>query len=154
MKMFKGLRFFVAAMLVLLVVLAQACQPGHDDTAATQVVAQRQAERGQAAASQSISSQLDASSGLPVIALAELPPEARATLRDIKQGGPFAYDRDGVVFGNREGILPKRPRAYYHEYTVKTPGVRTRGARRIVSGTAAEFYYTADHYQSFKSIRE
>lgn len=88
------------------------------------------------------------------IGVAELPPEARDTLRAIKQGGPFAYPRDGVVFGNFERALPQRPRGYYHEYTVKTPGVRNRGARRIISGEADEYYYTADHYQTFKRIRE
>jgi ribonuclease T1 len=92
--------------------------------------------------------------GLPVVTLAELPTEARDTLRAIKQGGPFAYERDGVVFKNYERILPKRPRGYYHEYTVKTPGTRHRGARRIISGGADEYYYTADHYKTFKQIRE
>ena len=89
-----------------------------------------------------------------VIALAELPPEARDTLRAIKQGGSFAYPRDGVVFKNFERILPKRPRGYYHEYTVRTPGAHNRGARRIISGETNEYYYTADHYQTFKRIRE
>ena len=88
------------------------------------------------------------------IALAELPNEARATLRDIKQGGPFEFDRDGVVFGNFEKALPKQARGYYHEYTVKTPGVRSRGARRIISGGVGEYYYTADHYQTFQRVRE
>ena len=91
---------------------------------------------------------------LSVIAVAELPAEARNTLRAIKQGGPFAYDRDGVVFGNFERILPKRPRGYYREYTVKTPGARNRGARRIVCGKPVECYYTADHYRTFKYIQE
>jgi ribonuclease T1 len=95
-----------------------------------------------------------AQAGLPTIAAAELPSEAHDTLRAIKQGGPFAYPRDGVVFGNYERILPKQPRGYYHEYTVKTPGVRSRGARRIVGGTPGEYYYSADHYQTFKRIRE
>lgn len=89
-----------------------------------------------------------------VVALAELPPEAHETLRAIKRGGPFPYDRDGVVFGNRERMLPKQPRGYYHEYTVKTPGARNRGARRIISGEVNEYYYTGDHYQTFKRIRE
>jgi len=89
-----------------------------------------------------------------VIAVTELPPEARDTLRAIKQGGPFAYSRDGVIFKNYERILPERPRGYYHEYTVKTPGAHNRGARRIISGATNEYYYTADHYQSFKRIRE
>lgn len=88
------------------------------------------------------------------IALADLPPEARDTLRLIKQGGPFPYARDGVVFGNFEKRLPRQPRGYYHEYTVKTPGARNRGARRIVCGPLPECYYSGDHYQSFKRIRE
>ncbi len=96
--------------------------------------------------------QLD--SKLQVIRTAELPVEARAVLRAIKQGGPFAYSRDGVVFNNFEGILVKRPRGYYHEYTVKNPGAHNRGARRIISGAANEYYYTADHYQTFKRIRD
>jgi len=91
---------------------------------------------------------------ISTIAVAELPPEARETLQLIKQGGPFPYPRDGVVFGNREHILPAQPRGYYHEYTVTTPGVHHRGARRIVCGMVPECYYTADHYQSFKRIRE
>lgn len=91
---------------------------------------------------------------LPVIMAADLPAEARDTLRAIKQGGPYAYARDGVVFGNYERILPKHPRGYYHEYTVKTPGARNRGARRIVCGPLPECYYTPDHYQTFKRIRE
>ena len=91
---------------------------------------------------------------MSVIAIAELPVEARDTLRAIKQGGPFAYPRDGVVFNNFEQVLPKRQRGYYHEYTVKTPGTRNRGVRRIISGEINEYYYTADHYQTFKRILE
>jgi ribonuclease T1 len=91
------------------------------------------------------------------IAAAELPKEARLTLARIHDNGPFPYERDGVTFGNREGVLPPKPRGYYHEYTVKTSGSRSRGARRIVCGgetaTLAECYYSDDHYQSFKSIR-
>lgn len=91
---------------------------------------------------------------LPVVAVASLPAEARDTLRLIKQGGPFPYPRDGVVFGNYERILPLRQRGYYHEYTVKTPGVQHRGARRIVCGVAPECYYSSDHYRSFQRIAE
>ncbi|GAB1232325.1 ribonuclease [Ferrigenium sp. UT4] len=91
---------------------------------------------------------------LSAIALAELPREARATLQRIKQGGPFPYPRDGVVFGNYEHRLPLHPRGYYHEYTVPTPGVRHRGARRIVCGVVPECYYSDDHYRSFKRIKE
>ena len=91
---------------------------------------------------------------LAMISVAGLPPEARDTLRAIKQGGPFAYPRDGVVFSNFERALPKRPRGYYHEYTVKTPGTHNRGARRIISGTTGEYFYTEDHYNTFKRIQE
>jgi ribonuclease T1 len=91
---------------------------------------------------------------LAIISVAQLPPEGRDTLRAIKQGGPFAYPRDGVVFGNFEQVLPKRTRGYYHEYTMKTPGSRNRGARRIISGATGEYFYTADHYNTFKRIQE
>ena len=88
------------------------------------------------------------------IGVADLPPEARATLALIKAGGPFPYPQDGRTFGNREKLLPLRGRGYYREYTVRTPGARDRGARRIVAGRDGEFYYTADHYRSFRRIRE
>ena len=83
-----------------------------------------------------------------------LPPQARETLALIKAGGPFPYARDGTVFRNREGLLPARARGYYREYTVRTPGARDRGARRIVAGRGGEYYYTHDHYRSFRRIRE
>jgi ribonuclease T1 len=92
------------------------------------------------------------------VALSELPREALDSLAMIKQGGPFPYARDGTVFFNRERILPRRPRGYYTEYTVKTPGARDRGARRIVVGgepaRSGEYWYTDDHYRSFRRIRE
>lgn len=110
---------------------------------------------------------------LAFISVAQLPTEARDTLQLIKRGGPFPYARDGIEFKNREGILPAQPRRYYREYTVKTPGVSHRGARRIVCGIAPargrpegspllrsdpsalpECYYTDDHYRSFKRIKE
>ncbi|HJU22149.1 MAG TPA: ribonuclease domain-containing protein [Casimicrobiaceae bacterium] len=87
-----------------------------------------------------------------------LPREAREVLMRIHEGGPFRYERDGITFGNREQSLPPRRRGYYHEYTVRTPGVRTRGARRIVCGgprKAPEVcYYSDDHYATFRRIRE
>lgn len=86
--------------------------------------------------------------------LADLPREARQTLTLIKAGGPFPYARDGIIFGNFEKRLPRQQRGYYHEYTVKTPWRRDRGPRRIVSGAEGEYYYTDDHYQSFRRIRE
>lgn len=108
------------------------------------------------------------------IAVDRLPAEAHDTLRRIREGGRFPYARDGIVFGNYERHLPARPRGYYREYTVTTPGVQHRGARRIVAGgcdrdaapgrrpperwtapcPAGEFYYTADHYRSFQRILE
>ena len=88
------------------------------------------------------------------IRVAQLPPEARATLALIRSGGPFRYAKDGAVFGNREALLPNKPRGYYREYTVETPGARDRGAQRIVAGGAVEFFYTNDHYRSFRRIVE
>jgi ribonuclease T1 len=97
---------------------------------------------------------LAASAWAGEVPLADLPAEARETLALIKAGGPYPYQQDGRSFGNRERLLPRRGRGYYREYTVKTPGARDRGARRIVAGRDGEFYYTADHYRSFRRIRE
>jgi ribonuclease T1 len=90
----------------------------------------------------------------PTIAVTQLPAEAHATLVLIRKRGPFPYERDGVVFGNFERRLPIRERGYYREYTVPTPGVSHRGARRIVVGHGGELYYTTDHYRSFRRIVE
>lgn len=90
----------------------------------------------------------------PTIPAAQLPAEARATLTLIRERGPFPYERDGVVFGNFERRLPIRERGYYREYTVPTPGVSHRGARRIVAGHGGELYYTSDHYRTFRRIVE
>lgn len=95
-------------------------------------------------------------------ALVDLPQEARDTLSLIRRGGPFRYPQDGSVFGNREGRLPAKERGHYREYTVPTPGAKDRGARRIVTGpgaggearTSGEVYYSDDHYNSFRRIRE
>lgn len=91
------------------------------------------------------------------VALATLPAEAQTTHRLILAGGPFASRKDGTVFGNRERALPRQPRGFYHEYTVRTPGARDRGARRIVCGglepqRPEACFYTADHYTSFQQI--
>ena len=92
------------------------------------------------------------------VRLAELPRQGQETYELIRQGGPFPYDKDGTVFGNRERLLPAEKRGYYREYTVKTPGSRDRGARRIVCGGPQRVphacFYTADHYASFRKIVE
>ena len=96
--------------------------------------------------------------GVATVQLAELPRQGRETYELIRQGGPFPYSKDGTVFGNRERLLPIKTRGYYREYTVRTPGSRDRGARRIVCGgpqkTPHACYYTADHYASFRKIVE
>jgi ribonuclease T1 len=93
-----------------------------------------------------------------VIAVSDLPKQAQVTLLLIKRGGPFPYAQDGAIFGNYEGVLPKQKRGYYHEFTVKTPGARNRGARRIIVGgepvMSREYYYTDNHYATFKRIKE
>ncbi|MEU7074433.1 ribonuclease domain-containing protein [Streptomyces narbonensis] len=91
-------------------------------------------------------------SGLPTVRVADLPPEARRTLELIARGGPYPYAKDGAVFSNFERILPRRERGYYREYTVKTPGERDRGARRIVTGRDGEIYWTDDHYETFREV--
>jgi ribonuclease T1 len=110
---------------------------------------------GQPASGQSASSgQHRGTSGLPSVSVADLPPEARHTLELIRSDGPFPYSRDGVVFQNRERLLPREKSGYYHEYTVPTPGEADRGARRIITGKAGERYYTDDHYASFRVVEE
>ncbi|MEV7202840.1 ribonuclease domain-containing protein [Streptomyces griseoluteus] len=90
--------------------------------------------------------------GMATVPESRLPVEARRTLALIDKGGPYPYARDGIVFGNFEGRLPGHRRGYYHEYTVPTPGSRDRGARRMVTGDGGEFYYTDDHYNSFRAV--
>lgn len=91
-----------------------------------------------------------AESGLEVVALTDLPSEVEQTWKLIERGGPFPYpDKDGTTFGNREQLLPSKPSGYYREYTVETPGSADRGARRLVTGSQEELYYTNDHYESF-----
>ena len=92
------------------------------------------------------------------VAVASLPREARQTLAQVRRGPPYPYAKDGVVFGNYERRLPRQPRGYYREFTVKTPGSRNRGAQRLIVGgepaTSREIYYTADHYASFIRVQE
>jgi ribonuclease T1 len=105
------------------------------------------------------SREMPAISAQATISLAELPAQGRQTYQSILSGGPFPFEKDGVVFGNRERILPHQPRGFYREYTVQTPGSRDRGARRIVCGgrqirAPEACYYSQDHYASFRRIVE
>jgi ribonuclease T1 len=94
------------------------------------------------------------SDGLAWVRLADLPVQARQTVALIDAGGPFPYAKDGATFSNFEGVLPQRARGYYREYTVRTPGERDRGARRIVTGDRdRELFYTADHYDTFARVQ-
>lgn len=90
--------------------------------------------------------------GLPVRALSQLPPQVARVWQLIQHGGSFPYQHDGTVFGNREGRLPPRRFGFYREYTVPTPGEHGRGPRRLITGDAAELYYTGDHYVSFVAV--
>jgi ribonuclease T1 len=86
------------------------------------------------------------------VGLSSLPVQVAQTVRLIKAGGPFPYSQDGVVFDNNEHLLPSQPRGYYHEYTVPTPGASDRATRRIVTGRNGEYFYTSDHYESFRRL--
>ena len=95
----------------------------------------------------------DPESGLPIVQVSALPPEAARTLELIDRGGPFPEpEHDGGTFQNREALLPEQPMGFYREYTVPTPGSDERGARRVVAGEGGELYYTGDHYSSFSRI--
>ena len=96
----------------------------------------------------------DHAAAVGAVSAADLPHEARQTLVLIKEGGPFPYARDGITFGNFEKRLPLRPRGYYREYTVTSPWRHDRGPRRIISGQAREYYYTDDHYRTFRRITD
>ncbi len=94
---------------------------------------------------------------MAAVSLADLPIQAQETYRLVLKGGPFPYPKDGISFGNRERLLPRKAKGYYQEYTVKTPGSRDRGARRLVCGGEPPVkpevcYYTDDHYASFRRI--
>lgn len=91
-------------------------------------------------------------SSLPTIDVADLPPEAVATLALIDQGGPYPFRQDGTIFGNFEHRLPERERGYYREFTVVTPGEHDRGRRRLIAGAAGDIYYTDDHYDTFRQV--
>ena len=90
--------------------------------------------------------------GIPKVAISQLPSEVQTTINLISQGGPFPYTKDGTFFKNLQGLLAKQPADYYREYTVETPGATDRGSRRLITGKNGERYYTADHYNSFQEV--
>ena len=136
--------------------------PGQTTGQAADRAASRASERAQDRASDRVSDRSSdrasrqGADGLGTVAVGDLPAEARQTLALIREGGPYPYEKDGSVFGNYERKLPRQRRGYYTEYTVKTPRVRSRGARRIIAGgrdgRPTEFYYTDAHYQTFRRI--
>ncbi|WP_189951807.1 ribonuclease domain-containing protein [Streptomyces alanosinicus] len=133
-----------AGLLVVLAVLLTGCSPGPGSGPGTGATASTGSRPGAATPAWA--------EGMATVQASRLPAEARQTLALIDKGGPFPYARDGIVFGNFEGHLPRHGRGYYHEYTVRTPGSRDRGARRIITGQGGEIYYTDDHYTSFRAV--
>jgi ribonuclease T1 len=145
-----------SALVVLLAIGAWWLQSSNDDdgpAAPTSSASSSSSAAQQRPSTPQPDAEIDDTSGLPLVDLADLPPEAAAVVTLIDQGGPFAYDKDGSTFGNYEGLLPDRPGGYYREYTVETPGSYDRGARRIIGGADGELYWTEDHYESFEVIR-
>ena len=133
-----------------------ATDPGSSSSASADPspgAAESESEAGAESGAEAEPSGTDPRSGLPVVGLGELPPEAFDTVDLIDSGGPFPYGQDGSTFGNFEGYLPDESRGYYAEFTVETPGSEDRGARRIVAGDEGELYWTEDHYDSFEAIR-
>ncbi|HVX44455.1 MAG TPA: ribonuclease domain-containing protein [Mycobacteriales bacterium] len=101
----------------------------------------------------SAGSDSDSPPAIRTVALSSLPPQVKETIERIEENSPPHYRHDGEVFENREHRLPAKNRGYYHAYTVPTPGEDDRGARRLITGSARELYYTKDHYASFVRIR-
>ena len=144
--------------LVLVAVLVGLLRPGSDTAASPAPTARTGASSASAPGTRgpSPSSSVrgrDPETGLRVVALADLPRQAQDTVALIEKGGPYPYAQDGVTFGNNERLLPAHPRGWYHEYTVRTPGERDRGPRRIVTGDHdRQIFYTADHYATFVRV--
>ena len=134
------LRSVVAAVFVLLATLVEGCSADTATPVTTPTVAAEAARGGV--------------SGLPTVDIDGLPREAQETYVLILDGGPYPYRQDDQVFGNREGILPDEDFGWYREYTVETPGSADRGARRFVVGEDGTFFYTDDHYDSFREVVE
>ena len=162
MKYYGGIALVVVAMIVVALVLRHGTGNKRSSTstrsaATTTHVSSASSSTNQPGASStrkssSTTKKASGSSSLTEVAASELPPEAQHTLDLVASNGPFPYSRDGVVFSNFDGLLPKQKSGYYHEYTVVTPGSKDRGARRVIAGKNGEHYYTDDHYASFRLI--
>ena len=151
------------ALLLLIPLILAACAPPGDDATVirsdrTQVTTRTTVTTGSGAATQRQTTTTRQKTTGPTIPISDLPREGQQVMRQIAQGGPFRYAKDGTTFGNRERRLPTRPSGYYREYTVPTPGETDRGARRIVCGgqpdtRTDDCHYTPDHYRTFRSIQ-
>lgn len=146
-------RLFVAlACLLVLGVLLTGCGGSQGGSAGQGARATSSSTAGGGVGSGLEPGSTDPASGLTVVALSSLPSQVAETVRLVQAGGPYPYQRDGVTYHNNNRVLPQHPDGYYHEYTVKTPGSSTRGARRVIHGQGDEYFYTADHYASFRRI--
>ncbi len=145
-------RSLVVAVLLLVAAGVYVWQGANDPEPAATAAQETAQSSDDTAASEEPEPPVAGISGLPTIAVDDLPPEALDTLAAIADGGPYDFSKDDSIFQNREGILPDREQGYYREYTVVTPGEDDRGARRIVTGADGEQYYTDDHYDSFSEI--
>lgn len=111
-----------------------------------------------AAKSSTTNSKKQSASGSGECSVDTLPPEADDVINRILSDQDHLYSQhDGKHFGNYQNRLPREKSDYYREYTVSTPGDRSRGARRIVVGGGTEndpdvWYYTPDHYDTFCEI--
>lgn len=153
-RRYRAFLLLVAAAALVVWFFAPADQDGPPSSSDTETTSESRSEPTTSPSTPPASEGTDPASGLPVVRLADLPPEAARTVELIDAGGPFPeLEHDGGTFGNREELLPDQPDGYYREYTVPTPGAETRGARRIVAGRDGELYWTADHYSSFARIR-
>lgn len=145
----------LGALLACLVLLVSGCSTGGGDkggSSSTTATASATASASATARAEKRAKVPEWARGMATIRADQLPEQAQQTLRAIDAGGPFPYAKDGTVFGNYEKALPKQKRGYYHEYTVRTPGSKNRGARRIVTGDGRETFYTEDHYRTFKAV--
>lgn len=137
----------------LLVAVVSACGPmGTSNSAAGSTpgpVGRSAPVAGASCATPSPSSAGAVESRLPLRSLCALPAEATVEWRSIATGARQRYPQDGGTFGNFERRLPIHQRGYYREYTIVTPGSRDGGARRFITGSGREVYYTGDHYGTF-----